>query len=189
MQSRPTLAEAGPIVATLPSDWPQSGAKLPRAKRELAARPMASLDELASDEAAPKPSNAKANKAPVTAKSAAQTKAGEAGAKSKASPQVAENLDDEAAEFASATEVTDSDAPVGGDESEVAVPDFETTKGHANAMATLPLATQTAQAQATALVEQTLADKLESVLDTLPNEIVQFIEEEMRARFVAVKIC
>ncbi len=32
------------------------------------------------------------------------------------------------------------------------------------------------------------SDKLEGVLDTLPDEIVRFIEDQMRARFVKVKI-
>lgn len=44
------------------------------------------------------------------------------------------------------------------------------------------------EAPKNAVVEITGADKIESVLNTLPDDIVRFIEDEMRARFVGVKV-
>jgi hypothetical protein len=80
----------------------------------------------------------------------------------------------------------DPDAPVGDDEAESG---SVAMRAQPRTVASSARVGTTAQLQATAVAEMTLSDKLDSVLDTLPSEMVRFIEDEMRGRFVGVRAC
>jgi hypothetical protein len=140
MENRPTLEQFGPIVAKLPADWPEKGAKLPRRER-VAVVP--SLDDLA----------AVAVMEPVR----------------KAQPKEEEDFEEQPVR---------DEAPVG-----LADEDADLAVG---AVATVE--PEKAAVVASEMMAVTSSDKLEGLLDTLPDEIVRFVEDEMRARFVGVKV-